>query len=102
MSQAFLELWRVLQTNGLLLLSFHSGNERIHLDEWWGQKVCVDFFFLDPVIISRQLHEAGFEVEETIERDPYPEVEHQSRRAYIFARKPTLTDRLIRTAYDDG
>ena len=31
---------------------------------------------------------AGFEVEETIERDPYPDVEHQSRRAYIFARKP--------------
>jgi hypothetical protein len=23
-----------------------------------------------------------------IEREPYPEVEYQSRRAYIFARKP--------------
>jgi hypothetical protein len=28
-------------------------------------------------------------VEEIIEREPYPDVEHQSRRAYIFARKPT-------------
>ena len=28
-------------------------------------------------------------VEEAIERDPYPpEVEHQSRRAYVFARRP--------------
>ena len=28
------------------------------------------------------------EIEEIIERDPYPDVEHQSRRAYIFARRP--------------
>jgi hypothetical protein len=34
------------------------------------------------------LKAAGFEIEEVIEREPYPEVEHQSRRAYIFARKP--------------
>ena len=33
------------------------------------------------------LKSAGFEIEEIVERDPYPEVEHQSRRAYIFARK---------------
>jgi hypothetical protein len=34
------------------------------------------------------LRAAGFQLEETIERDPYPpEVEYQSRRAYIFARK---------------
>jgi hypothetical protein len=29
----------------------------------------------------------GDMVEEVIEREPYPDVEHQSRRAYIFARK---------------
>ncbi len=34
---------------------------------------------------------AGFAIEEVIEREPYaPEVEYQSRRAYIFARKPGL------------
>jgi hypothetical protein len=38
---------------------------------------------------SRQLQAAGLEIEDTIEREPYaPEVEHQRRRAYIFARKP--------------
>lgn len=87
MNQTLLQLWRVLRPNGLLLLSFHIGNEKIHLDEWWGQKVCVDFFFLDPKLIVSQLHEVGFEVEETMERDPYPDVEHQSRRAYIIAQK---------------
>jgi len=30
---------------------------------------------------------AGFEIEEVVEREPYPEVEYQSRRAYIFARR---------------
>jgi hypothetical protein len=31
------------------------------------------------------LRTAGFQVEETIVRDPYPEVEHPSRRAYLTA-----------------
>jgi hypothetical protein len=39
------------------------------------------------------LEAAGFTTEEVVEREPYaPEVEHQSRRAYIFARKPAVSD----------
>jgi hypothetical protein len=38
--------------------------------------------------MASYLREAGFEIEETIEREPYPDVEHQSRRCYIFARQP--------------
>lgn len=87
MAQTLQQLWRVLRPDGLLLLSLHIGSETIHLDEWWGQKVCVDFFFLDPQTIACHLRDAGFEIEEIIERNPYTEVEHQSRRAYIFARK---------------
>jgi hypothetical protein len=34
------------------------------------------------------LTSAGFEIEEIIEREPYADVEHQSRRGYIFARRP--------------
>jgi hypothetical protein len=35
------------------------------------------------------LRAAGFEIVETIERPPYAEdVEAQTQRAYIFARKP--------------
>ncbi|MEP7132817.1 MAG: hypothetical protein ABI914_06615 [Acidobacteriota bacterium] len=36
------------------------------------------------------LSEAGFGLEESIERDSYPDVEYPSRRAYLFARKPSL------------
>ena len=80
---------RILRPGGLLFLAFHIGDETVHLDDWWEQKVNVDFFFFQPEEIVSKLQAAGFEIEETIEREPYPEVEHQSRRAYIFARRPT-------------
>ena len=79
---------RGLRPGGLLLLGFHVGHEAVHLDEWWGQPVAVDFHFFRPQEMAASLRAAGFEVEEVVEREPYPDVEHQSRRAYIFARKP--------------
>jgi len=90
MAQALREFWRVLQPGGLLLLAFHIGDDSIHLDEWWGQKVSVDFFFFRSDELATSLREADFEIEEIIEREPYPDVEHQSRRAYIFARRPQM------------
>jgi SAM-dependent methyltransferase len=88
--QAFVEFYRVLRPGGRLLVTFHIGDETVHLDEWWGHKVCVDFFFFRSDEIAQHLCKAGFEIEEIIERDPYAEVEHQSRRSYIFARRPAL------------
>jgi ubiquinone/menaquinone biosynthesis C-methylase UbiE len=84
------ELRRVLRSGGLLLLAFHIGDEPIHLDEWWGHQVCLDFFFFRPDEMAGHLRAAGFEIEEIIEREPYPDVEHPSRRAYIFARRLSL------------
>ncbi|MGB6688187.1 MAG: class I SAM-dependent methyltransferase [Terracidiphilus sp.] len=87
----FREMARVLMPGGLLLLAFHIGGEIIRPGELWGRTISMEFFLFDPDAIQRLLTEAGFAIEEVIERGPYaPEVEYQSRRAYIFARKPDL------------
>ena len=67
-SEALSEIKRVLRPGGLLLLAFHIGDNVLHLDEWWGQKVSVDFFFFRPEEMRGYLKSAGFTVEETIER----------------------------------
>jgi ubiquinone/menaquinone biosynthesis C-methylase UbiE len=87
--QVFREMARVLKPDGLLLLGFHIGDETLQPDALWGRPVSMDFYFFPPHAIQRDLEAAGLVVEEVIEREPYaPDVEHQSRRAYIFARKP--------------
>jgi len=83
----FHEIQRVLQPGGLLLLAFHTGNEVLHEDELWGQKISMDFFLLPPTEIKLELEAAGFNIEDAVERKPYPDAEYPSRRVYIFARK---------------
>ncbi len=88
LSTAFREMHRVLCAGGLLLLAFHTGDEILREEEIWGRKISMDFRLFRPGEIRGYLEEAGFVVEEVIERGPYaPEVEYQSHRAYVFARK---------------
>jgi ubiquinone/menaquinone biosynthesis C-methylase UbiE len=84
----FLEMHRVLQPEGWLLLSFHCGDQVMHRDEMWKHPVSLDFHFFQPSAIVGHLEKSGFTVHEMVERDPYaPGVEFQSRRAYIFAQR---------------
>ena len=82
------DLFKVLKPRGLLLMSLHLGSGLLHLDEMWGMPVDVDIVFYERSHVEKCLREAGFDVEDVIERNPYPEIEYQSRRAYFFARKP--------------
>ena len=87
--EALKEIKRALKPGGVLLLTFHIGSEIKHIDEWFDQPVSMDFIFFEPAEMEGYLKEAGYERVETTVREPYaPEIEHQSRRAYIFARKP--------------
>ena len=80
---------RVLQPGGLLLLAFHTGDEVLQEKELWGRPISMEFFLFRPAAIRRYMEAAGLFIDDIIERGPYaPEVEYQSRRAYIFARKP--------------
>jgi SAM-dependent methyltransferase len=85
------EMKRVLRPGGSLLLAHHVGDDVLHLDEWWGQNLSVDFIFFRPDEMAGFLRSAGFVVMEIVEREPYPGVEHPSRRAYTFAEKPPGT-----------
>jgi ubiquinone/menaquinone biosynthesis C-methylase UbiE len=85
---AFREVFRVLQPNGIFLFTFHVGEETMHLDEFLGKKIDIDFMFFTTDFILGCLKESGFEKIEIIEREPYPGVEYESRRAYVFAVKP--------------
>ncbi len=82
------EMKRVLRSRGALLLTFHIGQKTRRLDEWLGKEVSLDFHFFETEEMKGYLGAAGFELEEVIERDPYPDIEVQTRRAYVFARKP--------------
>jgi SAM-dependent methyltransferase len=87
---AFDEVFRVLQPGGLFLFTYHIGEETIRLDEFLGKKIDIPFMFFKTDSISRCLRKSGFEKIEIIEREPYPGVEYESRRAYVFASKPAV------------
>ncbi len=85
---ALSELRRVLKPGGWLLITFHIGDEVKQIRDWWGKPVSLDFAYFQPEEMWDYLQKAGFEEIEVNVREPYTGVEYQSRRAYIFARKP--------------
>jgi ubiquinone/menaquinone biosynthesis C-methylase UbiE len=84
------EVFRVLQPGGIFLLTYHIGEGTIHVEEFLGKKVDIDFMFFTSDFIHSCMKKIGFEKIEIIEREPYPDVEYESRRAYVFAIKPVL------------
>jgi ubiquinone/menaquinone biosynthesis C-methylase UbiE len=88
--KALHEMIRVLQPEGKLLLSFHVGEDNlVREDDLWGTGASLEVSLFRRHTIASYLQAAGFVIDEVVERAPYaPEVEYQSRRAYIFAHKP--------------
>jgi SAM-dependent methyltransferase len=81
------ELARVLRPGGVALVSIHVGDEVRHVDEWHGEPVDLDFRFLQPGTLRRLLAAVSLVVEAVLEREPIPDVEAQTRRAYLLARR---------------
>lgn len=82
---ALAEIRRVLAPGGALLAAVHVGDEVRHLDEWWGEPVSVDFRFFGVAELTGWMERAGLRVTETVEREHYPGVEVETRRAYVRA-----------------
>lgn len=81
---AFREIKRVLKEEGRFLFSFHIGEEIVHLDNFLEQPVNIDFHFFETAKIVALLTEVGFDLIDVIERQPYVNTEHPTRRAYIW------------------
>lgn len=81
------ELHRVVAAGGLVAIAFHVGATVTHVDELWGRSTSLDFWFHPVAAVVAALEGAGFTLEARLEREPYPGVEHPSRRAYLLARR---------------
>jgi SAM-dependent methyltransferase len=80
------EMRRVLAAGGLALVSFHVGNEIVHVDELFGAPVDLDFRFHASADVVAILRGAAFAVIEHVEREPYEGAEYPSRRCYLLAK----------------
>lgn len=77
-----------LRPSGLLFLAFHIGAGELHIDDWWGHAVSLDFTFFEVAEMRGYLEQAGLTLEWVVEREAYEGVEHPTRRAYMLARRP--------------
>lgn len=83
----FTEFHRVVMPRGLVAIAFHVGSERKQVTEMWGCATSLEFWFHPAEAVVAALEAAGFAIEARLDREPYPDVEHPSRRCYVLARR---------------
>jgi SAM-dependent methyltransferase len=81
----FRELHRVLRPGGLALIAFHVGEQEVHVEDLFGVATSLDFHFHPVEAVASALAKSGFSLRATLVREPYPQKEHPSRRAYLLA-----------------
>lgn len=87
LNKAFAEIYRVLKKSGQFLFSFHVGNAKNELDEFFNKKVNITFYYFDIDKVLEALKDQGFKIVEAVIRYPYEDVEYPSKRAYVIAQK---------------
>ncbi len=81
-------LARVLAPGGWLALALHTGTEVRHADVLWDQPVDVDFVLHDTATVLAAVRGAGLTDLEWYLRSPLPDVEVETERLYVLARRP--------------
>lgn len=80
------EIRRVLRPGGLALISFHIGDQVVHVEDLFGAAVSLDFRLHDPPTVIEALRSVNLKVIEHVEREPYEGAEYPSRRCYLLAK----------------
>ncbi|WP_226346544.1 DUF480 domain-containing protein [Agilicoccus flavus] len=86
--EAIAGLARTLRPGGVLALATHVGGEVRHHDDWWGHEVDLDVALHDPARVLAAVEAAGLRVEERYVRGPLADVEVETDRLYVLARRP--------------
>lgn len=82
---ALVELRRVVQPGGALLVAVHAGEGFSHFSDYKGLPVDVELHLRPPAKFADQVRAAGFSVETVDVRPPYP-FEHATQRLYLMGR----------------
>lgn len=65
----------------------HTGDQQLHLDEWFDRAVSLDAHLFDPAEIAGEMEAAGLVVEARLDRRPYPDIEVPTERSYLLTRR---------------
>ena len=87
---ALREFHRTLVDGGFLLVAVHlgeHGDATVHADDMLGVTVDMEFRFFGAEQIAAEIAAAGFTVVAQLVRAPYPDVEVQTSRTYVLARR---------------
>jgi SAM-dependent methyltransferase len=79
------EFHRVLGPDGLLLLTFQTGDERVHLEHAYGHTVSLDAYRLKPDRVVELLNQVGLVVHARLLREP--EEPEKVQQACLLARR---------------
>ena len=82
-------LVRPLAPGGWLVLGLHAGAAIRHLDEWFGQRVDLDFVLHDPAYVVGVADAAGLVDIEWYLRGPVTARGETTQRLYVVGRRPT-------------
>ncbi|WP_197661137.1 hypothetical protein [Mobilitalea sibirica] len=75
-----------MKDNGLLFLSFHVGDEVLHVNSLFDEEVMLDYIFFNTDEIVRLLDKHKFRIIEALTRYPYDGYEYGGKKDILYVK----------------